>query len=77
MAPSLQGFECPDHSGHDARIRELERNRDSLWDAHDRLAERIDSMKNWVIAGMGGLLVQTIFFILGGLYMMAKWKGGF
>lgn len=47
---------CDMHSAHEVRLTALERSDQRQW-------ERIDAMKNWVIAGMGGLLVQAVLFI--------------
>ena len=48
---------CEEHSGHIVRIAELEKQQDKQW-------RIIDQMKTWVILGMGGLLVQSFFFIM-------------
>ena len=60
---------CNEHSGHQARIRSLESNKEDMWKSIDRSHERIDGMKNWVIAGMTSLVIQLILFI-GGIVLV-------
>lgn len=48
---------CEEHSAHSVEIANLKRDNDKQWKV-------IDTMKSWVILGMGGLLVQCVFFIL-------------
>jgi len=55
---------CQEHSGHEARIKSLEESRIDMWKANGKTNERIDGMKNWVIAGMSSLLLQLIIVII-------------
>ena len=52
---------CQHHSGHEAKIEAAEKAIAGLW-------KSINEMKTWVILGMGGLLVQVIFFFAGKLW---------
>lgn len=60
---------CEEHSGHSVRLTQVERETDKQW-------ERLDGMKNWVIAGMGGLLVQALVFILGIMWYLTTRHSG-
>lgn len=48
---------CTEHSGHDFRIAALEKSDEKQW-------RKIDNMKNWVIAGMGSLLLECMVIIV-------------
>lgn len=61
-------MDCPYHIDHDNRIERNEsdiaegrQNREADLEAnlkaHERIHGRIDTMKNWVIAGMGSMLL--------------------
>jgi len=60
---------CMAHSGHKERLHNIEKDQSEAWKAIDRAHDRIDSMKNWVIAGMTSLVLQLIIFI-GGLIIL-------
>lgn len=66
---------CQEHSGHIARIVFLEENRQDAWNAINRAHERIDGIKNWVIAGMTSLVLQLIILALGVIFAWMKIKG--
>ena len=66
---------CYYHSGLDARLESLEQNRVEIWQAIDKVHERIDGMKNWVIAGMSSLIIQLILWIIGIAIAYLKVKG--
>jgi len=70
---------CQEHSDHRTRIRRNENDIQDLWkhreadrgenaESFRRIHQRIDGMKNWVIAGMGSMLlyfaVTLVQFIL-------------
>lgn len=63
---------CNQHSGHEARMTALEGSREVMWKAIDRSHERLDGMKNWVIAGMTSLVIQLILFIGGIILVYTK-----
>lgn len=54
---------CQDHTGHSARIVNTETNIEKLW-------KEVNSMKKWVIAGMGGLIVELIIVIITSIYIL-------
>jgi len=56
-------FVCNQHSGHEARITNLERGSIGMEGDITAAHRRMDGMKNWVIAGMTSLVVQLILFI--------------
>lgn len=56
--------QCLAHSGMEARIDNLEKGHDDQQKSIDKAHERIDGMKNWVIAGMSSLLLQLIIVII-------------
>jgi len=66
---------CSEHSGHEARITGLESNRTESWNAIDRAHERIDGMKNWVIAGMTSLVIQLVVILGLAILAWVKLKG--
>jgi len=66
---------CYHHSGLDARLDSLELNRAEIWRSIDKAHERIDGMKNWVIAGMSSLIIQLILWIIGIAIAYFKMKG--
>jgi tRNA A22 N-methylase len=47
---------CEEHSGLVAEIENAKDNIKNLW-------HEINTMKTWVIIGMGSLLIQLIFFV--------------
>jgi len=68
-------LECADHTGWVYRITRNENDIQDLWKKTEdldkqreesvrRIHARIDNMVHWVIAGMGGLLLQSAIFIL-------------
>lgn len=46
-----------------------------LWQADHKTNKRIDDMKNWVIAGMGSIILQAGIIILGIILAWSKLKG--
>lgn len=66
---------CLHHSGLDARLESLEQGRTKIWQSIDKAHERIDGMKNWVIAGMSSLLIQLILWLIGIAIAYLKMKG--
>ena len=58
---------CDDHSGHCVRMDRAERDIQTIF-------TEIDRMKKWVIAGMGGLLLQAVVFV-GGLVIVLMQRG--
>jgi hypothetical protein len=66
---------CPEHSGHEARLQLLEQNRIDVWRSLDKAHERVDGMKNWVIAGMSSLVMQLILWVVAILVAYLKLKG--
>lgn len=46
---------CMMHSGIKARVDTLEKNQDKLFTG-------LNSMKNWVVVGMGAVLLQVLIF---------------
>lgn len=67
---------CFAHSGVTARVSNLEKNGEEQWKVLNNAHQRIDGMKNWVIAGMTSLLLQLLFVVLGLIIAWAKFKGG-
>ena len=55
---------CFEHSGIEARIQTLDESDDDQWKVINKAHERIDSMKNWVIAGMSSLVLQLILWLI-------------
>ena len=55
---------CLEHSGCTERLSIAEKDREFLWKSTNRSHERIDGMKNWVIAGMASLVIEMIVFII-------------
>jgi len=66
---------CMEHSGHAVRLNSLEKSDEESWRAIDRAHERIDGMKNWVIAGMASLVLQLVV-IIGALVLVYMKLGG-
>jgi len=60
---------CMEHSAHSVRLINLEADKKESWKSIDKAHERIDGMKNWVVAGMASLVIQLIGFI--GFLVMA------
>ena len=60
---SDRDFVCNEHSGHEARIANLEKGEVAMESGITSAHRRIDGMKNWVIAGMTSLVIQLILFI--------------
>ena len=56
---------CMEHSGHASRIKSNEEGLNRVAHTTDAAHRRIDSMKNWVIAGMTSLVLQLIVMISG------------
>lgn len=54
---------CKEHSGFEARIENLETSTENWKLRVDKAHERIDSMKNWVIAGMTSMVIQLLILI--------------
>lgn len=67
--------QCLAHSGIEARIDCLEKGHSAQQMAIDKAHERIDSMKNWVIAGMASLVMQLILWVVGIMIAYLKLKG--
>lgn len=44
---------CKKHSGHEAKIAELEKNVKSLWD-------KWDSMQRWAFCSLGALILNLV-----------------
>lgn len=66
---------CEEHSGIEARISGLEDNRPEIWRSIDKAHERIDGMKNWVIAGMTSLIIQLFVMLGGAIALYFKLRG--
>ena len=64
---------CLEHSGHKEKLENLEDGLDRLYKSNTVAHQRIDGMKNWVIAGMTSLILQLLVLI--GMFFM-KAKGG-
>lgn len=60
-------------------VKDLRVQRDQMMDRFDgslrRVHERIDSMKNWVVAGMGALIIEAVGFIAGIIMYLINTKG--
>jgi len=54
---------CKAHSGILARVNSNEMRINTLFVEVEKNDKEIDKMKNWVIAGMAGLILQLIIFI--------------
>jgi len=54
---------CSEHSGINARIENLEKYKDESKKSINKAHERVDGMKNWVIAGMTSMVVQLFVII--------------
>lgn len=54
---------CSEHSGHNARIDNIEKENQNQWTAIHRIECVVGNMKNWVIAGMGAVILQGAMFI--------------
>jgi hypothetical protein len=52
----MMNEKCDDHKEHCFRLKNTEDGVQLLW-------KEINDMKKWVIAGMGGLLMQVVIFI--------------
>ena len=59
----VNGAICKEHSGHEARIENLEKEDKNQWISINSSHKRIDGMKNWVIAGMTSLLIQLLVIV--------------
>lgn len=66
---------CLEHSGHESDIEHLKKSEEEQWQSINRAHERIDGMKNWVIAGMSSLIIQLFLAILGVIFAYLKFKG--
>jgi len=49
---------CNDHTGHCAKIDNLQKNVDSLWIKVNAQQDKINEQKVWVVGGMGSLLAM-------------------
>lgn len=68
---------CKEHSGHAARIKNLETEGGKMEKSNTAAHRRIDGMKNWVIAGMTSLIGQLVLAIIGlALYWVKSKPGG-
>lgn len=67
---------CKEHSGHAARIKNLEIEGEKMEKSNIAAHRRIDGMKNWVIAGMTSLIGQLILAIIGLVLYWVKSKPG-
>lgn len=67
---------CKEHSGHTARIKNLEDEGEKMERGNIAAHRRIDGMKNWVIAGMTSLVMQLILAIVGLVFYWVKAKTG-
>lgn len=67
---------CKEHSGHNARIKNLEDEEKEMKKSNTAAHRRIDGMKNWVIAGMTSLIGQLILAIIGLVLYWVKSKPG-
>lgn len=67
---------CKEHSGHAARIKNLEDEGGKMVKSNIAAHRRIDGMKNWVIAGMTSLIGQLVLAIIGLALYWVKSKPG-
>jgi hypothetical protein len=67
---------CKEHSGHAARIKNLEDEGKKMENSNTAAHRRIDGMKNWVIAGMTSLVMQLLLMIAGLALYWIKSKTG-
>ena len=55
---------CLEHSGHASRIKNLEGSQAGMKKDINAAHDRLDGMKNWVIAGMTALVLQLLLHII-------------
>jgi len=60
--------QCLAHSGHETRLKNIEEDMGDLKQGTLRAHQRIDGIKNWVIAGMTSLVLQLL--VLVGMFFM-------
>jgi hypothetical protein len=65
---------CMEHSGVLARLDHVEDVTKSMDKEIGVAHQRIDGMKNWVIAGMTSLILQLLVMILGLVLVWARTK---
>jgi len=65
---------CLEHSGIEARIKNLENKTEENENTIIKAHERVDSMKNWVIAGMSSLILQFLLLIISLVFAYLKLK---
>jgi len=65
---------CMEHSGHRARLDNLEEDAKIMNKEIGAAHRRMDGMKNWVIAGMTSLVLQLIVMIVGLTMLWARTK---
>lgn len=63
---------CKEHSGHEARLRNLELDGADMKNAISSSHRRIDGMKNWVIAGMSSMIIQLVIAIIGVIIILSR-----
>jgi len=56
---------CMEHSGHVSRLENLEKEYLYLMKSIESAHRRIDGIKNWVILGMGSLVLHLVLAVIG------------
>lgn len=64
-----------DNCGCKEKGKTNETNVEKLWLAIEALQEKMDAMKNWVIAGMATVILQGALVICGLVFAWVKLKG--
>ena len=49
---------CLEHSGHASQLKSLTEGQRKVMDTANSAHRRIDTIKNWVIAGMASVMIQ-------------------
>jgi hypothetical protein len=66
---------CQEHSGHGARIECIEKAIEDTWKAIEKTNNKIDTLKNWVIAGMSSLIAQLLITVITIIIAWLKVRG--
>lgn len=66
---------CLAHSGIEKELENIKEHQIEQNKCIDKAHERIDGMKNWVIAGMSSLVAQLILWIISLIVAYLKLKG--